>query len=104
MPLRDAKHLSHIRSLICVKCGTNQNIQAAHISKFSCRGIGIKAADDRVIPLCDKCHREQHDKGEVTFHGGIEGVYDAIDLAKALYGTDIFKARRLIMDYRKERL
>lgn len=104
MPLRDKKHLALIRMLPClIGVDCMGDVVPAHISKFSGRGTSIKADDDRCIPLCFKHHDEQHRKGEMTFHGGYDGVWKAIELAKALYGKDIFAARRLIMEYRNGR-
>jgi hypothetical protein len=89
--------------LPCVKCQCNDTI-VAHIRKFSNCGIARKPDDDRVLPLCNRCHHRQHSIGEVTFWGGIEGVYKAIDWALKLYGArdDIFKAQRIVNEARKD--
>lgn len=100
--IRDKKHLEFIRSLICVKCGTSQNIQAAHIRANSDGGIGIKPSDDRCLPMCHDCHSKQHRVGEVTFWGGVDDVFKAIELAKSIYGKDLFEAKKLLMEVRCE--
>jgi hypothetical protein len=75
----------------------------AHIRKFSNCGIARKPDDDRVLPLCNRCHHRQHSIGEVTFWGGIKGVYKAIDWARKLYDAeDIFEAQRIIVRARKD--
>ena len=40
-------------------------VQVHHLLKpyFSSRGMGLKASDKDVIPLCDKSHRELHMNG-----------------------------------------
>lgn len=54
--MRDAKRLTEIRKLPCVRCG-NPNSQAAHSnSSRDGKGRGIKASDAFVIPLCAICH------------------------------------------------
>jgi len=100
MPLRDKKHLALIRMLTCVR-GINcmGDVVPAHIRKFSDGGTGIKPSDNLTVPLCVGCYDLMH-KGEVTFWGGVDGVYKAIDFAKSLYGVDIFKANRLVMEAR----
>jgi hypothetical protein len=42
-------------------------------------------------------------RGEVTFWGGIDGVYKAIDWARKLYhAKDIFEAQRIVNEARKD--
>ena len=90
--------------LSCVKCGTGSNIVVAHIRKFTDGAIGLKPSPWFVLPLCDGCHKRQHQCGEVSFYGGIDGVYKAIDWANELYAArnDIFKAQRVVMKARKD--
>lgn len=56
--MRDAKRLSAVRSLPCLKCG-NPNSQACH-SNWSehGKGKGLKADDQFTIPLCQSCHSD----------------------------------------------
>lgn len=98
--IRDEKHLKFIRRLPCVTCNRG-NSQAAHIRKGSGAGIGQKPDDSRVVPLCDKCHHTQHNKGEITFwrlFGGYEG---AAILAHNLYTVsgDTIQAMREIVKW-----
>jgi hypothetical protein len=54
--MRDAKRLSEIRKLPCIRCG-NPNSQAAHSNSAKHgKGRGIKSSDLFVIPLCATCH------------------------------------------------
>ena len=83
MPKRytNRKHLEWVASLECCikthfknlemagiaptnpsKCGEYNIIQAHHLLKpfYSARGMGLRAGDKDVIPLCEKHHRELH--------------------------------------------
>ena len=54
--MRDAKRLTAVRLLPCVKCG-HPDSQAAHSNSAKHgKGRGIKASDAFVIPLCAICH------------------------------------------------
>ena len=46
------------RTMPCANCDAPGPSQAAHVRS---RGAGGK--DEDVIPLCAKCHRNQHDQG-----------------------------------------
>ena len=100
--IRDKRHLAFIRLLPCVKCGRNRTTQAAHIRKFTDGGTGLKPSDNYTVPLCSKCHAEQHQKGEVSFWGGVENIMNTIKLANKLYDMDFFQSKRVIMEYRHE--
>lgn len=66
----DSTHLDFIRGLHCLRCGDNTSVEAAHIRMADSRiakpitGIGIKPDDRFVVPLCGRCHRGQHSRGE----------------------------------------
>ena len=54
--MRDAKRLTAVRLLPCVKCGQSPS-QAAHSNSAKHgKGRGIKASDQFAIPLCHSCH------------------------------------------------
>ena len=53
-PHRDSKYLQWIRTLPCVVCGTNRNVEAAHTGAH---GLGQKSPDSSAIPLCIRHHR-----------------------------------------------
>jgi len=80
-PIRDKAHLKFIASLPCVKCA-NPETCAAHIRTETDGGMGMKPSDSWTVPLCHKCHTEQHNKGETTFWGSIKA---AKQLARNLY-------------------
>lgn len=70
----DPKHLAFVRKLYCALCGSRVNIQAHHLKQDTGgeRGIGMKATDRWVIPLCsapgrrlDRCHRMIEDVASV---------------------------------------
>lgn len=64
--IRDKKHLNFIRTLECVMCA-NPFVVAAHLRIGTDGGTSLKPSDSWVTPLCDPCHRYQHNKGERTF-------------------------------------
>lgn len=57
--------------------------QAAHIRTGNGAGMGLKSGDDNCVPLCIRCHREQHEHSEVKYWG--RRLEKAKDLAKTLY-------------------
>lgn len=73
MRRRDEKHLAFVRTLACACCGDNTSVEAAHIRMSDARiakpatGIAIKPDDRFVLPLCSRCHREQHAGSERKF-------------------------------------
>lgn len=58
------------RNLSCAKCGKLKP-QSAHIRTGTFGGMGIKPNDKWTVPLCDTCHREQHQIGETRFWGDV---------------------------------
>ena len=63
---KSAKHLNFVRSLDCgvrdISC--NGYTEAHHLMKpwIDGRGMGMKATDKNVIPLCQFHHRQLHTK------------------------------------------
>ena len=82
---RDVKWLSVVRNMPCLTCPEIKGIEAAHIRKGSGAGKAEKPSDDRVVPLCHKCHAEQHRIGELTFWYPYGGYEKAAVIAKKLY-------------------
>ncbi|MEH2501200.1 hypothetical protein V1290_000011 [Bradyrhizobium sp. AZCC 1578] len=70
---RDEQHLDFIRSLICISCGDNTSTEAAHLRSANrlwgkdYTGKQEKPSDMWSLPLCNRCHREQHSCNEVQF-------------------------------------
>lgn len=68
-----AAHLDFVRSLPCCVCGDNTSTEAAHIRASdrsvgkSLTGMGEKPSDIWTVPLCGRCHREQHSVSEFLF-------------------------------------
>ena len=83
--LRDKKYLDNIRTLPCCVCGNPPRSEAAHVRKGSNAGIGQKPHDNRVLPLCTKCHAEQHNVGELRFWYPFGGYEAAAVFANLLY-------------------
>ena len=81
--IRSKKHLKFINSLPCCNCSKPSPSEAAHIRAQSDGGTGMKPSDNRTVPLCHECHREQHNVGEYWFWK--ERLEDAINLSNALW-------------------
>lgn len=88
-------HLDFIRSLPCIICMDNTATEAAHVRMADPRaakceaGMGAKPDDRWCVPLCSRCHREQHKTDEATFWGW-QHIYRRIDpifLALALHSV-----------------
>jgi hypothetical protein len=77
-PLRCPAHLAWVRSHACSVPGCQEGpIEAAHVRTHGDGGMGMKPGDDRAVSLCVRHHREQHQRGEITF-----GVVNRVDLLK----------------------
>lgn len=87
----DDRHLDFIRSLPCVTCGDPTATEAAHIRSANRRwgkthtGMQEKPDDLWTLPLCGRCHRQQHSMNEVQFYQ--ERNLDPWKLALILYGA-----------------
>lgn len=70
---RDEKHLAAIRLLPCLNCEAAGPSEAAHVQMTSAAmgkrpgGMGQKRDDRWTLPLCARCHTEQHRIGEAAF-------------------------------------
>lgn len=53
----DRPYLAFVRQLPCVWCGRRGPSDAAHMP-VGARGMGFKAPDRNVVPLCRPCHRK----------------------------------------------
>jgi hypothetical protein len=84
----DDKHLKFIRGLPCAVCLDNTSTEAAHIN-YTERKVArinakaMKAHDWFTVPLCGRCHREQHGGNERAWWNGKQ--IDPNYLALALY-------------------
>ena len=62
--VRDKKRLDFARQLPCAGCGKLAPNDPHHEGRH---GIGIKAGDDRALPLCRKCHAWLHQVGRSVY-------------------------------------
>lgn len=88
--LQDAAHLNAVRQLPCALCGEDRSDihrAAHHLLRGPTRGMGLKAPDSAVIPLCTVCHMETHACGDEVGYFAMRGLKDAPGMAKALYET-----------------
>lgn len=82
--LQDKRHLHFVAGLACCCC-KRKPVQCHHLLRGPVRGIGLRAGDDQVIPLCPECHQKLHHSGDeigfLTGHG-INGMALAAKLWK----------------------
>lgn len=83
--LIDKEHLRLVSNLPCCCCGIkNDTIVPHHLLRGVTRGMGMKAGDNLVIPLCHKHHEALHRNGNETVFLAGYGV-NGLELANALY-------------------
>lgn len=99
--IRDRKHLQSIRQLPCLYMSSEcaGDTEACHIRSYTDGGMGLKPSDCYTIPMCQSCHRKQHQMGEVSFHEQYKGVYAATELAKSLYGKTTQEMQKKVMNF-----
>lgn len=67
---RSQKHCNWLRGFECAfnfGAWCDGATEVAHVRIGSGAGVGQKPHDFRAVPLCKKCHAEQHHIGEKTF-------------------------------------
>lgn len=80
---KDPEHLAFIASLVCAVCGAPGPVPH-HLLRGVVRGMGMRAGDQWVVPLCPEHHRELHAGGNETEFFIRYGI-DPKALAYALY-------------------
>jgi hypothetical protein len=106
--VENRNHLSFIRRLPCIVCGTRVRIEAAHIRMGNPlygkpqAGMGEKPSDQFVLPLCMRHHDEQHAMNEAQFWMAL--AIDPLRLALALFDStaDEERAEQIIRSHRGE--
>lgn len=88
--VKNDTHLAFLRTLPCCVCVNAISTEAAHIrysdasvGKFNA-GVGQKPHDWFVVPLCGRCHREQHEAGDELAWWQSKNI-DPLRVAMALY-------------------
>lgn len=82
--IRNRRYLDWLKTQPCYMCGVIP-CDPAHIRRFTDGGTGLKPSDCYALPLCRPHHQEQHAIGELSFYGGADKVYKAIDHALKKY-------------------
>lgn len=68
--VKDDAYLAWVRTQRCCLCGTDQNIEAAHLRVGSINhgkdygALQMKSSDRWALPLCPRHHRMQHAFGD----------------------------------------
>jgi hypothetical protein len=87
---RSPAHLDFVRSLPCIVCGDDTATEAAHIRYADPRagkrqtGMGERPDDEWTLPLCGRCHRDQHKTSERLWWAakGVDPVKAAMALSR----------------------
>lgn len=79
---RSRAYLAYVASLGCCICG--QPGIGHHLLRGASHGMGLKAGDDHVIPLCDLHHRALHLNGNETRYLDAHGI-DGPELARTIF-------------------
>jgi len=88
--LRDKKRLEACRALPCQHCGAEDGtVVAAHSnwSEWGNKGRGIKASDEFVAALCQKCHYEVDQGKTLSKDEKSQMWHNAFVRTKILLGT-----------------
>lgn len=83
--LSSPAHLQRVRLLPCLVCGSSHSTEAHHLLRGVVRGMGRKADDSKVIPLCSRHHRDLHQDGNETTYLARYGIINPVAVADALY-------------------
>ena len=84
MIVRNAKQLKNVREYPCSTCGTDQDVQAHHLTHIRPNGMSMKSDDNLTVPLCPMCHYHLHHYGERRF-------WNERNLEPSIYAAILFK-------------
>jgi len=86
---RSKSHLKNVASLPCQNCYIEGETQAAHSnwSEWGNKGRGIKASDEFVAALCQKCHYEVDQGKTLSKEEKSQMWHNAFVRTKVLLGT-----------------
>lgn len=104
--IENKNHLSFIRKLPCVVCGTRRHVEAAHVRMGNPlygkppAGMAEKPDDKWAVPLCPPHHDEQHSMNEAQFWVAL--AVDPLQLALALFNStgDEERAEQIVRSHR----
>ena len=84
-PVRSKKHLEHLRGMPCMLCRAPG--EAHHLLRAGGKGMGMKAGDDKCVPLCHDHHMQLHGNGDERDFFELHGwEYEkVVHLAEVLY-------------------
>lgn len=82
--LSSPTHLKRVRLLPCLVCGS-PNTEAHHLLRGVVRGMGRRADDSKVIPLCSRHHRDLHQDGNETVYLAKRGILNPVRIADELF-------------------
>lgn len=102
----NGSHLDFLRQLPCCVCGDPTSTEAAHIRYSDSRaakyspGMAEKSDDCFAVPLCGRCHREQHRDNERRWWA--EKKIDPVQTAAFLYcaSGDHERGERIVREAR----
>ena len=71
-------------TLSCLVCKYGPPVEAAHVRYGLAGGMGLKPSDNRIVPLCTRCHSMQHTIGEMRFWA-LHHEIDPVMAARTIY-------------------
>lgn len=90
--IKDPDHLRRVAEMPCCVCGLEGSTNAHHLLKAPGKGLGLKAWDCYVVPLCFVCHDKAHRAGTERKMMAKAGIHDANAYALGLYyGRDDYE-------------
>jgi len=102
--IKNKKHLIFVSNQTCCLTSVsadwcNGNVQAHHLLKpySGKRGMGMKASDNNVVPLCYSHHAELHDK-----NGDEDSFWTTYNLSED-YGREVAEYWWNLSPYNEER-
>lgn len=68
------EYLEYTRKQACLVCGVQNMSEAHHLKEAGRSGVGYKADDVFVVPLCRECHLKYHTKGKEWFNKQVDWI------------------------------
>ena len=100
--MKDPSYLRKVRLLPCAAClsdTSDQHRDPHHLMRGVNRGLSKKGPDNRVIPLCRKCHNLVHESGAELIFLANHHIENPVELSKTLFdvAADATLGRRAII-------
>ncbi len=84
--IKDKGHLAYVAGFPCCCCGVKPVVCHHLLRADPKRGMGRKAGDNFVIPMCPMCHQKLHLNGNEIEFLDLYGV-NGLEIAQTLWET-----------------